>query len=139
MSKHLSGETRATLLAAIAKRPMSPTEISAVIGESPSRITKWLERRRLEQLDVHVFDWRQIEGTNAGEALWKFGAGENAPFPRSKFQREHARRLTAIKRAADVARRRAAVSKRPQRDPLVAALFGPYGGAQRPSETGGSL
>ncbi|GGX11359.1 hypothetical protein GCM10007242_16840 [Pigmentiphaga litoralis] len=127
--KPMSHANRRRVMAALKEQALTPPEIAALIGESVARITNWLNTRRRDHNDVFVEEWRHIEGTSKGSAMWRAGEGENAPYPKGEFQRLGDTQMEAKARAADLARQRATIPKQPARDPVVAALFGPYRGS----------
>ena len=122
----MSYANRERILATLADCAASPAELAAITGESVARVDSWLRTRRNDHKDVYIDDWRHIAGTSGGYALWRAGEGESKPYPSAEFQRLGHIQLEAKARAADLARQRASVPKRAARDPIVAALFGPY-------------
>lgn len=128
MSRPISQANRELILTALAECAVSPADLAALTGESVGRIDNWLKTRRHDHKDVYVRDWRHIAGTSGGYALWRAGPGESKPYPKSEFQRLGETPKEAMARAADLKRQRATIPKKAARDPIVAALFGPYRG-----------
>ncbi|GGX32558.1 hypothetical protein GCM10007242_44350 [Pigmentiphaga litoralis] len=128
MRIRLSIASREAIKLAITGIPRPVSDIAQITGLSPDSIRTWLQLSRKMDGDFHVCDWEHVYGTACGLAVWLAGPGQDVPFPDREFKRLRKQQLAAIERAQEAARPRAPRFLRPQRDPTVAALFGPYSG-----------
>lgn len=126
--KYAASLARLDRIVALLKKPMTRHQLAQAAGIGVRGLQAYLSALLAEEpRRIHICDWHRSH-PGSPTAVYVAGAGKDKPAPKPLTNAERMRAIRARRdadEALDIIMAQRAARRKPRRDPMVAALFGP--------------